>query len=60
MTEINRLGFKEPTAIQCQGWPMALMGKDMVGIAETGSGKTLAYTIPAIIHIAAQPHLQPV
>ncbi len=34
-------GFKEPTPIQAQGWPMALSGRDFVGIAQTGSGKTL-------------------
>ncbi len=34
-------GFKEPTPIQAQGWPMALSGRDSVGIAQTGSGKTL-------------------
>lgn len=34
--------FKEPTAIQSQGFPVALSGKDLVGIAQTGSGKTLA------------------
>lgn len=34
--------FKEPTPIQCQGFPLALSGRDMVGIAQTGSGKTLA------------------
>lgn len=34
--------FKEPTPIQAQGFPLALSGRDMVGIAQTGSGKTLA------------------
>lgn len=42
MTEILRQGFAEPTAIQAQGWPIALSGRDLVGIAQTGSGKTLA------------------
>ncbi|OVA20623.1 Helicase [Macleaya cordata] len=54
---ISRLGFVEPTAIQAQGWPMALKGRDLVGIAETGSGKTLAYLLPAIVHVSAQPRL---
>ena len=27
--------------VQSQGWPMALSGRDFVGIAQTGSGKTL-------------------
>uniref|UniRef100_A0A674MYR4 RNA helicase n=1 Tax=Takifugu rubripes TaxID=31033 RepID=A0A674MYR4_TAKRU len=48
--------FKEPTAIQSQGFPVALSGKDMVGIAQTGSGKTLAYLLPAIVHINHQPY----
>ncbi|CAN4085985.1 unnamed protein product [Withania somnifera] len=54
---ISRLGFVEPTAIQSQGWPMALKGRDLIGIAETGSGKTLAYLLPALVHVSAQPRL---
>jgi len=55
---IQRENFKEPTAIQAQGWPIALKGRDMVGIAQTGSGKTLSYTLPAIVHINHQPYLK--
>ncbi|KAK6634221.1 putative ATP-dependent RNA helicase ddx5 [Polyplax serrata] len=55
--EIQKQGFTEPTAIQAQGWPIALSGMDMVGIAQTGSGKTLAYILPAIVHIHHQPRL---
>lgn len=58
LSEVKEMGFEKPTGIQCQGWPMALSGRDMVGIASTGSGKTLAYTLPAIVHINAQPSLQ--
>ena len=47
-------GFNHPTPIQAQGWPMALLGRDMVGISATGSGKTLAFLLPAMIHINAQ------
>ncbi|KAH7867494.1 hypothetical protein Vadar_034242 [Vaccinium darrowii] len=54
---IARLGFMEPTPIQAQGWPMALKGRDLIGIAETGSGKTLAYLLPALVHVSAQPPL---
>lgn len=36
---IRKAGFKAPTAIQSQGWPMALSGRDLIGIAATGSGK---------------------
>lgn len=39
---IQKLGYTIPTTIQAQGWPIALSGKNLVGIAQTGSGKTLA------------------
>merc|ERR1712232_995584 len=57
LQEVARAGFREPTPIQVQGWPIALKGRDMVGIAETGSGKTLAFLLPSIVHINAQPYL---
>lgn len=57
MEEITKAGFTEPTPIQSQGWPMALKGRDLIGIAETGSGKTLAYLLPSIVHVNAQPIL---
>ena len=56
--EIRKFGFTLPTPIQAQGWPMAMTGRDVVGIAETGSGKTLTYLLPAIVHINAQPYLR--
>ncbi|CAI6006837.1 unnamed protein product [Closterium sp. NIES-64] len=59
LVEVQRAGFKEPTPIQAQGWPMALKGRDLIGLAETGSGKTLAYLLPAIVHVNAQPYLAP-
>lgn len=42
MEVIDKQNWTEPTPIQAQGWPLALSGKDMVGIAQTGSGKTLS------------------
>jgi len=54
---IRRMGYTEPTPIQAQGWPIAMSGKNMVGIAQTGSGKTLAYILPAIVHINSQAPL---
>lgn len=59
LNEVKAAGFAKPTAIQSQGWPMALSGRDVVGVAETGSGKTLSYCLPAIVHINAQPLLAP-
>lgn len=54
LREVMKQGFSAPTPIQSQGWPMALLGRDMVGISATGSGKTLAFLLPAMIHINAQ------
>ena len=59
LEEVKAEGFAKPTGIQCQGWPMALSGRDMIGVAATGSGKTLSYCLPGIVHINAQPLLSP-
>jgi hypothetical protein len=50
-TYCRKQGFAEPTAIQAQGWPIALSGRDMVGIAQTGSGKTLAVSLVLCLNI---------
>lgn len=54
VANFEKKGFKDPTAIQAQGWPMALSGRDMVGIAATGSGKTLSFVLPALMHAQNQ------
>ncbi|KZW02916.1 DEAD-domain-containing protein [Exidia glandulosa HHB12029] len=59
LTTIRAQGFAAPTAIQCQAWPMALSGRDVVAIAQTGSGKTISFALPAMLHINAQPLLAP-
>ncbi|KAH8994814.1 P-loop containing nucleoside triphosphate hydrolase protein [Lactarius akahatsu] len=59
MVSIRAQGFSEPTPIQCQAWPMALSGRDVVAIAQTGSGKTISFALPAMLHINAQPLLAP-
>ncbi|KPI88577.1 putative DEAD box RNA helicase [Leptomonas seymouri] len=51
-------GFKAPTPIQSQSWPIVLSGRDLVGVAKTGSGKTLAFVVPALAHIALQEPLK--
>ncbi|XP_013095513.1 uncharacterized protein LOC106078932 isoform X3 [Biomphalaria glabrata] len=58
MNQIRKNCFHSPTSIQSQGWPIALSGLNMVGIAQTGSGKTLAFMLPAIVHINNQPYLE--
>ncbi|MFC1767267.1 DEAD/DEAH box helicase [Candidatus Margulisiibacteriota bacterium] len=51
---LDRLKFTIPTPIQYKAIPLALEGKDLVGIAQTGTGKTLAFGIPMIQMILEQ------
>lgn len=44
-------GFVTPSAIQDKTIPLALQGRDVIGIADTGSGKTAAFAIP-MLHAA--------
>jgi ATP-dependent RNA helicase RhlE len=55
MQILDALKFKEPTPIQLQSIPIALEGKDLMGIAQTGTGKTLAFGIPMIQKLAQNP-----
>ena len=45
---LNKLNFKVPTPIQEKSIPLAIEGKDMIGIAQTGTGKTLAFGVPMV------------
>ncbi|KAG0216252.1 ATP-dependent RNA helicase ddx42 [Mortierella sp. GBA30] len=58
METIRRAGYSEPSGIQRQAIPVALSGRDIIGIAKTGSGKTAAFLLPMIVHIMDQPELE--
>lgn len=45
---LERMKFTVPTPIQHQSIPLAVEGKDIIGIAQTGTGKTLAFGIPLL------------
>ncbi len=49
---LENLHFKIPTPIQERAIPVAIQGKDLVGIAQTGTGKTLAFGVPMIQRLA--------
>src|SRR6185503_20301162 len=51
---LRNLKFTVPTPIQHQSIPIAVEGKDVMGIAQTGTGKTLAFGIPMIQRLAQQ------
>ncbi|KAI5074594.1 hypothetical protein GOP47_0010555 [Adiantum capillus-veneris] len=50
------LGWKEPTPIQTEAIPLALAGKDIIGLAQTGSGKTAAFVIPILQVLLEKSH----
>ncbi len=45
---LKRMKIIHPTPIQNKSIPVALGGKDIMGIAQTGTGKTLAFGIPLV------------
>lgn len=51
---LNQLKFTSPTPIQLKAIPIAVEGKDVVGIAQTGTGKTFAFGLPMLQRIAKE------
>jgi ATP-dependent RNA helicase DDX47/RRP3 len=51
----EQLKWKEPSKIQREAIPVALQGKDVIGLAETGSGKTAAFALPILQSLLENP-----
>ncbi|MDD5654830.1 MAG: DEAD/DEAH box helicase [Candidatus Omnitrophica bacterium] len=49
---LESIKFKVPTPIQFKAIPLAIQGKDIIGIAQTGTGKTHSFAIPMVQHLA--------
>ncbi len=46
LSALSGLGFHTPSPIQAAAIPVALTGRDLIGMAQTGTGKTLAFSLP--------------
>jgi len=55
LASLVKSGYARPTPIQQQAVPLALKGRDLMGLAQTGTGKTAAFTIPIIERLIGGP-----
>lgn len=51
----SSLGYRAATPIQREAIPLALQGRDLIGLAETGSGKTAAFALPILQALMEKP-----
>ncbi|XP_035691066.1 probable ATP-dependent RNA helicase DDX52 [Branchiostoma floridae] len=57
LTNLQGLGYEEPTPIQMQAIPLMLQRREILACAPTGSGKTAAFILP-ILHHLREPRRQ--
>jgi ATP-dependent RNA helicase RhlE len=48
-------GYTVPTPIQIKAIPDAMVGRDLLGIAQTGTGKTAAFALPILHRLTQAP-----
>ena len=48
-------GYEHPTPIQRDAIPVALKGRDLIGLAQTGTGKTASFTLPIVQRLLGGP-----
>ena len=53
---VKDAGYSVPTPIQQQAIPLALNGRDLIGLAQTGTGKTAGFTLPIIQRLLEGTH----
>jgi len=51
---LTRNSYVQPTPVQAQSIPPALLGSDVVATAQTGTGKTLAFLLPILLKLTAE------
>jgi ATP-dependent RNA helicase RhlE len=52
---VRDAGYTHPTPIQQQAIPLALAGRDLIGLAQTGTGKTAGFTLPIVHNLINAP-----
>jgi len=52
---VRDAGYTHPTPIQQQAIPLALAGRDLIGLAQTGTGKTGGLTLPIVHNLISAP-----
>jgi ATP-dependent RNA helicase RhlE len=52
---VHDAGYTHPTPIQQQAIPLALEGRDLIGLAQTGTGKTAGFTLPIVHNLISAP-----
>lgn len=55
LANVRALGYQTPTPIQNQSIPTALLGQDVMGLAQTGTGKTAAFGLPIAHRLMTGP-----
>lgn len=51
---LKKIGYEQPTPIQCMSIPPLLAGHDVLGQAQTGTGKTAAFALPMLQQLEGQ------
>ncbi len=51
LAAVEASGYTIATPIQSAAIPIAISGRDVLGIAQTGTGKTAAFTLPMITRL---------
>lgn len=52
---VRAAGYERPTPIQREAIPVALTGRDLIGLAQTGTGKTASFTLPVLQRLIGGP-----
>ncbi|WP_396206220.1 DEAD/DEAH box helicase [Gemmatimonas sp.] len=52
---LREAGYERPTPIQREAIPLALTGRDLIGLAQTGTGKTASFTLPMVHRLLGGP-----